>query len=91
MPEDLGAYYGGAGIIVVAGTWLAALVLRLQKLLQESQERRVADAQSTTAKILVLVDQHNTTQGNLAVALNANADAVRSLESRLYSAGPRRG
>jgi hypothetical protein len=74
------AYYGGLGVVAAAVSWY---ILKLQKDLNDSQERRVADAQSTTSQILDLVEQHTKSNTALAEAITANTEALRNLE-RVY-------
>lgn len=75
MADVIITTYGPIGAVVVA---LAVAIKLLQGQLSDSQERRVADAQGTTGKILELVEQHNESNRELAVAINANTEAVRA-------------
>lgn len=67
--------YGPLGVILVV---LAVAFKQLQGQLTTSQEHRVTDAQGTTGTILELVEQHNEGTRELAVALNANTEALRA-------------
>lgn len=84
MTDAIIAYYGGLGAVAVAVSWY---ILKLQKDLNDSQERRVADAQSTTAQILSLVDKHTRSNTELAEAITANTEALRNLERTYLPTG----
>lgn len=81
MTDVMYQQLGAVGVVLIAA---GALITSLLKQLSAAQERRVTDAQQTTGKILGLVEKHNENQADFTAALNANTDALRALEQRMY-------
>jgi hypothetical protein len=80
--------YGSLGaVLVVAGYALRAL----HRQLTEVQEKRIADAQAATAKLLELVQKQHEQHEQLARAIDGNADAVHALRTSIESVAAERG
>lgn len=80
--------FGSASAILVA----SLLALRhVHAQLTEVQEKRIADAQLATTKLLELVAAQHEHQDLLARAIEANADAVRELRLLIEAATAERG
>ncbi len=80
--------YGSLGLVlVVAGYALRALQAQLTAV----QEKRIADAQAFTAKVLELVESQHEYQMLLAKALDGNVDAIHGLRMMLESLLAERG
>ena len=81
MTEVMLQQLGAVGVVLVGS---GTLIVWLLKQLSASQERRVTDAQKTTAQILGIVEKHNENQVAFTTALDANTVALRALEQRMY-------
>lgn len=80
--------YGALGGVVIA----FGLALRsLQAQLTAVQDRRIADAQASTAKLLELVAAQHEHQALLARAIDGNADAIQALRGVVESLAVDRG
>jgi hypothetical protein len=80
--------YGSLGLVMV----VAGYALRsLHQQLTEVQEKRIADAQAATQKLLELVAAQHEHQKLLAKAIDSNADAIQSLRMTVDSLAQERG
>jgi hypothetical protein len=80
--------YGSLGLVML----VAGYALRtLHQQLTEVQEKRIADAQAATAKLLELVAQQHEHQTLLARAIDSNADAIQALRQTVESLMAERG
>lgn len=79
---------GATGAVLIA----ALFALRhLHNQLSAVQEKRIADAQLATTKLLELVESQHEHQVLLARAIESNADAVRELRMLIEAATAERG
>lgn len=63
-------------LLVLAGLW----IVKVHKELREVHEGRVADAKTTTDRILELVESQQGTQEALAQAIDQNTHAMQGLK-----------
>lgn len=71
---------GVLGPVVVA---IGFYVLKLQKTLQEVQEKRTTDAQGVVERVLSLVDRQNETIDNLRMTLSQLGGVINELRQEV--------
>jgi hypothetical protein len=80
--------YGSLGaVLLIAGYFLRALHQQLTTL----HDKRTADAQATTQKLLELVATQHQHQAMLTKAIDGNADAIAALRMVIESVAAERG